>query len=370
MIEVAKTPKSTAKKPASGADSPASGADSMVEPAAQAAPRRRRVTPWLIAAAGGLAVGLLIWAGMAGLIPGGQAEDRAAAAAAMETRFDALEQRLAAIEDRLAGAADSRRAAAAGADSLDRRLADIEARPPAAPRPVDLGPLEDRLSVLERDQKDAGKKDLARAAGSSGAFEALANRIAALEAKPTVIDTDPPPAATLLAVAQLRGALRGSGPFAASLAALEALAGPDGRADDDGVAAALTALTPHAATGIATLEALRDRFTPLAETILRAAVAPPGESWMSRTLARLSGLVTLRRVGGDVAGDTTEAIVARAEARLGVGDLAAAVAEVAALDGARAEAAASWLGDARARLAAEAALAALDARAIAALGGN
>ena len=91
---------------------------------------------------------------------------------------------------------------------------------------------------------------------------------------------------------------------------------------------------------------------------------------MSRTLARLSGLVTLRRIGGDIAGDTTEAIIARAEARLGVGDLAAAVAEVAALNGARAEAAASWLGDARVRLAAEAALAELDARAIAALGGN
>jgi hypothetical protein len=361
MIEVAKTPKSMAKKPASGADS-------MVEPAAQAAPRRR-VTPWLIAAAGGLAVGLLIWAGMAGLIPGGQAEDRTAAA--MESRFSALEQRLAAIEDRLARAVDSRRAAAAGADSLDRRLADIEARPPAAaPPPVDLGPLEDRLSVMESDQKDAWNKDLARAAGASGALGDLADRIAALEARPTVIDTEPPPAATLLAVAQLHGALRCSAPFAASLAALEALAGPDDQADDDGMAAALAALTPHAATGIATLETLRDRFTPLAEAILRAAVVPPGESWASRTLARLSGLVTLRRVGGDVAGDTTEAIVARAEARLALGDLAAAVAEVAALDGARAEAAAFWLGDARARLAAEAALAALDARAIAAMGGN
>ena len=138
------------------------------------------------------------------------------------------------------------------------------------------------------------------------------------------------------------------------------------------VLAALAALTPHAATGIATLETLRNRFTPLAEAILRAAVAPPGGSpggtWISRTLARLSGLVTVRRVGGDVAGDTTEAIVARAEARLGVGDLAAAVAEVVALDGAGAEVAASWLGDARARLAAEASLAALDARVIAAPG--
>ena len=42
----------------------------------------------------------------------------------MESRFSALEQRLAAIENRLAGAADNRRAAAASADSLARRLAE------------------------------------------------------------------------------------------------------------------------------------------------------------------------------------------------------------------------------------------------------
>lgn len=361
---MATTPRSPAKKPASGAGFTA-------EPAAKAASRRpRRVMPWLIAAVGALVVGLLIWAKLAGLFPGDQAEDPAAAA--MEQRFTALEQRLTAIETRLATTADSQRAAAARVDTLDGRVADIEATPPATPQQTDLGPLEDRLSVLETDKKDAWKKDLELAAGTNVAFGELANRIAALEARPTTRNTDPPPAATLLAVAQLRGALRGSGPFDASLAALEALAGPGDEADGDGVAAALAALTPHAATGIATLETLRNRFTPLAEAILRAAVAPPGGSpggtWISRTLARLSGLVTVRRVGGDVAGDTTEAIVARAEARLGVGDLAAAVAEVVALDGAGAEVAASWLGDARARLAAEAALAALDARVIAAMG--
>jgi hypothetical protein len=48
--------------------------------------------------------------------------------------------------------------------------------------------------------------------------------------------------------------------------------------------------------------------------------------------------------------------VARAEAALDRGDLAAAVAELEALDGAAADTAAPWLAKARPRLAAEAAL--------------
>jgi hypothetical protein len=55
--------------------------------------------------------------------------------------------------------------------------------------------------------------------------------------------------------------------------------------------------------------------------------------------------------------------VARAEAALEQGNLAAAVAELEGLEGAAADAAAPWLAEARARLAAQAALAALQDRA-------
>ena len=86
---------------------------------------------------------------------------------------------------------------------------------------------------------------------------------------------------------------------------------------------------------------------------------------MDRAWARLRSLVTVRPVGGDVTGDSPEAHLARAEARLGEGDLASAVTELEALEGPAAEAAAPWLAGARARLAADQAIEALRERALA-----
>jgi hypothetical protein len=355
---VAKKPLSSAKKPAAKAI-PAS-----VKEAAKAVPRRhRRAWPWLIAAIAALAVGLLVWAKLAGLIPGQQTEDPAAAL--MEQRVAALDQRLTAIE---AGPDDGRDDGrdAARLEALTQRIAEIEARPQEIPDKTDLGPLDARLAALEQAFEALPQET----ADSAMANDGLENRIAALEARPATRTAPPTSAATLLAVAQLRAVLGGSGPYEAALAALEAVAAGGDGGNDAGVAAALAVLTPNAGTGIASPRRLRDRFTPLAEAILRAVIAPPGDSWMSRTLARLSGLVSVRRIGGDVAGDTAEAIVARAEAHLEAGDLAAAVAEVAALDGPAAEAAAGWLGQARDRIAADQALATLDAIAIAALSGS
>jgi len=77
-------------------------------------------------------------------------------------------------------------------------------------------------------------------------------------------------------------------------------------------------------------------------------------------LRRLAEAVNLRPVGL-VEGDAATAVAARAEVKLNDGDLAGAVAEVATLDGAAAEAAASWRSDAEARLAADRAVSALGA---------
>ena len=388
-----------AKEPKKPAPEAAPAAKQTAQQTAEVAPRRRRVVLWLIAAGAALGVGLLIWAKLSGLIPGSQTADPAAA---LEQRFATIDNRLTAFE---AGLDDDRDSA--GLDVLNQHMAQIEARvaeiearpteiearfteiearpaeiearvaeiearvaviaarlveiaarPAVIPAKADLGPLEERLAALEQ-----AFEALPQAVADTGkAADDLEHRIVALEARPVAGSAEPTPVATLLAVAQLRAALRGSGPYDAALAALEAVGG-----DDRGVAAALADLAPHAAVGIPTVERLRDRFTPLAEAILRAAVVAPGGSWMRRTLARLSGLVTVRRVGGDVAGESVEAIVARAEARLASGEMAAAIDEVAALDGAPAEVAASWLAQARARLAADNTLAALDARAIAAM---
>ena len=70
---------------------------------------------------------------------------------------------------------------------------------------------------------------------------------------------------------------------------------------------------------------------------------------------RLSDLASLRPVG-PVEGDSAGAVVARAEARVRADDLAAALDELAALEGPAAEAVRPWREAAAARLAARRAL--------------
>jgi uroporphyrinogen-III synthase len=81
------------------------------------------------------------------------------------------------------------------------------------------------------------------------------------------------------------------------------------------------------------------------------------------------GLVSLRPTGEAVAEDGLMTQLARAEAALRADDLAGAVGTLQPLEGAAAAAAADWLGAARARLAADQAVAATTARAISRLDG-
>jgi hypothetical protein len=75
-------------------------------------------------------------------------------------------------------------------------------------------------------------------------------------------------------------------------------------------------------------------------------------------------------VGENAQGDGPLAHLARGEAKLKDGDLASAVAEIGALQGKPAEAAASWLAGAKARLAQDEAGTALDQTATALLAPN
>ena len=268
------------------------------------------------------------------------------AAADLGARLDAVAGALATLDQRLASVEGTPAAVdgdlAARVAAVDERLAAIESAPAPAPGPEALGGLESRADALAALTGD------------------LDNRVAALEARADA----PAPPALALAVGQLHAALRGSGPFRPEFDAVHALL-----AGDADAVSALTAIESRAGEGVPTVAVLRARFAGIAGPIVRAAYAPAEGDWLDRTLARLSELVTVRRVGDDVPGDSAEAIVARAEARLAAGDLAAAVAEVKRLENAPAKVAAGWLADGQARLAAQRALATLDGRAVTALGG-
>ena len=315
----------------------------------------------------------------------------------MEQRLDAVDQRLEALAEQsggaaaagdVAGLASRVNQAADGIAGIDQRLSEAEARLEnlaALDRKLvvtsegavafDSSALEARIAALEASPSGSlsgGHETAFETIEALDGVEAEARRLTALAddltARITALESRPAPtggaAAAMLAVAQLRAALGGSGTFDAELAAV--------RATIDGgepVAAALEALAPYAAAGIPTTAMLRARFTGLADDVVRAGYAPPQGTWVARTMARLAKLVTVRRTGDDVMGATPEAIAARSEARLAAGDLAGAVAEAEALDGAPLAVVAQWLDRARARLAAGRALATLDARAVAAFGG-
>jgi uroporphyrinogen-III synthase len=285
-----------------------------------------------------------------------------------EERLVKLQRRVEAIERTRGGLAETnaqlvlarRRidgleaAAAAGTNeqvaALDQRLRAVE----VAVDQTAVNALELRVGALEAGLIDAAPADELRALGAKlGALE----RVAADAGRS---------AALAVAVARLREAARLSEPYVAALDEARALAGALRDADLD---AALTTIGGRAAAGVPNLEALRQQFADLAVPILRAAGLDGDAGWFAKTVNRLSSVVSVRRIG-EVTGPTVEAHIARAEARLDGGDLAAAIGELAALDAPPGGALAGWLDDARARIALDRALDDVSARALTLLGAS
>jgi hypothetical protein len=140
-------------------------------------------------------------------------------------------------------------------------------------------------------------------------------------------------------------------PFTAEYDALVSLA-----RDRPEIAEAAAPLAEPAKTGVASHAVLAKRLHELAASIAHALETPAADAgWGSAALARLRGLVTIRRVG-DTGKSGAEAAVSGAEAALAAGDLSGAVAALDKLTGSAAEKAAPWLRTARQRLAVENAL--------------
>jgi hypothetical protein len=290
-----------------------------------------------------------------------------------------LEQRLAALESRAAAddavqaAIDKTNRTVAGFDQRVGSLEQRSARPSAPPATVDLAPLRDEIarqqqalrSVEDRvagiatsvEQRPAGDpaalQELRAATAKLGValtdLDARLGKVAASEAGDSREDQ-----ALLLGLGQLRQALAGSAQFTADLAAATALAH-----DRPEVVAALTPLAADAARGVPSLAILQQRFAVRAGAIANAGTAAPApaDDWGSAALARLRGLVTVRRVGSAaVVSGGPQAAVATAEDALAAGDLPGAVAAMETLTGEATAAAKPWLDDARRRLAAETAL--------------
>ena len=413
---------------AADVETPPPGAET--EPAA--AKKSGGAGRWLLAVLIAFLIGAATWPVLSPLLPAGltgrDTDATAERLAGLQTQVAALEQAVTALQapaepdpqiTRLLTQLELLDEAVAG---LDRRLTDLAATPPAEPdtgvieeriavlasridaiedRPpvtvggdgeIDLTPLLARLDELETRLAALGRPNgasdeiaglktmglelegrietlagqLADLGPAADRLDTLAGRLAEVEATAGSVVPGDRRDAFVLALAQLRGAVERGGAYGEELAAATRLAEGVGDAE---TGPPLAALEQWAADGVPTLRQLRNRFEREAGEIVAAARRNPDADWVERTVERLTSAVKVRRIG-DAEGDSVDALVARAEGHLAAGDLAAAVTELAALDGTAAAAAAPWLGDAQAQLDAMAALDGLRARAIALLGGG
>jgi hypothetical protein len=232
---------------------------------------------------------------------------------------------------------------AVAVQQLDRRIAALEARP--VPPTGDIAELH------------------AQAAKLAGAVADLTARVAALDKAARSGAAGATDTGLALVLLQIRGAIAAGRPFAAEYATLAALAH-----DRTDIAAAAAPLAEPAKAGVASRAVLAQGLRELARTISSAAApAPAASGWADAALARLRGLVTIRRIA-DAAPGGRQNPVAAAELALAGGDLAGAIATLDKSSGAAADAAGPWLRMARRRLAVETALQQVEALLTAHLG--
>ena len=156
----------------------------------------------------------------------------------------------------------------------------------------------------------------------------------------------------VVAVGQLQQTVLSGRPYVEPLATVAALA-----KKNEKFTAAILTLTPKAKNGVDTQRTLSDQFPSVARTVMKAD-KKDGDGFLQRTWQRVGSLITIRRVG-EVDGEETDAILARAERRLIAGELAATIELMESLRRPASVAAQPWLDRAKTRLRAEHALAGL-----------
>ncbi len=183
---------------------------------------------------------------------------------------------------------------------------------------------------------------------------AMAQQVAQLQADTDTIRKQSESAAlaarAAFAVAAAAEAARASGPFEQAYATLETILPGDPN---------IVALAPLARSGAPSRQELKDQFSGMEDSIVRAArISAAGAGFWGRMQAFLAQFVTVRRTGE---GDTPTGMVERASSRLQSDDVAGAVAELSRLTGPAAQVAGPWIQRARARLEIDARLAAIRA---------
>ncbi len=318
----------------------------------QAPQRKRRGLAWVIWPLLGGALAAAAGYGVAQYVPNGWPM---ASVVTLQTQVAVLSDQVQALQ------ADLQKA--------DARLASLETAPAPQSDAGQIAALELRLAALESKPMPAGTDSAALdqlraevaaiktngAAVMSAQVQAdLDAKVQATEAKLTAIEqsAQAQAAATLTraALGQIAAALDSGAPYPSAIAAL---AGAD----------IAVVLTDNATAGLPSLQALQASFPDSARTALEAALrANMGESWSERVGNFLRTQVGVRSLTPRD-GPDPDAILSRAEAALTAGDVTQALAEIATLPTPAQDALSAWRVRAQLRLDAQAALAALLAKA-------
>ena len=273
------------------------------------------------------------------------------------------------------GSAGAPGAEAEAVAALTARVTRLEqaaaATAPAAP--VDLAPIQRRLAALE-----------ARPVGGDAAAQALSDRLSAVEANTAEADARARALADKLdtlrdglaaQINDLQSRLAQAQGISEQLASLSqraqrlamvqaARAALDGGQPLGDLQGAPPALQRFAQSAPPTEAALRLAFPRLADQAEAAARPDSGSgSALGRMWQRMQEQITLRQGSRVIVGNQAAGVIALARASLAAGDLAGAVAAVSELSGPAAAPLAGWLDQARALLAARAALADMAAHA-------
>ena len=220
-----------------------------------------------------------------------------------------------------------------------------------------LNAVERTLALAELDRR-GGEFDALRAAQAK-----LRDRVAALSQSLAAVGGREAEGervmVLVLALSRLSRATATAAPFGREMEAFSAAAqagGATGLAFDN----AMRELAAHALAGAPTLARLTAAYDDVALAVIQADADAEDQGWVDATIGRLRRIVTLRRVGGDIAADSLEGRLSALHRALAGGDLGAAIALAEALPAKARSGAEDWLRGARARLAVERALAVLD----------
>lgn len=277
-----------------------------------------------------------------------------------------IEQRIAALEKARSSAPVATAGPASAPPDLEKRLAALEAAAapktgeraatesrieptPAAPAtpPVDLKPLEARIAAVEQrlqplQSSVAGSSEAAKAATAKVDEEAVRTRATA----------------QAIAAQSLQQALERGAPLKSEIDALSRL----GVASDR-----LAPLNAFANIGAPSAKTLATSFATL-ESKLTEPDKPAADTGLVDRLSQAAQRLVRVRPAGEATGSSPEELVARIETALAAGNVAAAVTAWDLFPASAKAASADWAAQAKARLAADTAVRALVADALAALG--